>query len=585
MNRLLQLSFGKLGYTYDFLVDMVKCYYADGYAFPGEDRICLALKQLRKAKSRIVILPDFDMDGIAAGCNLYAGLSVMGFVVELYEPVPDRGYGFKRADIDAILKQWPDTVAILTCDVGIGEKDAIAYARSRGLLVYVTDHHPEEVTSVSSADAIFDPSRLDSNAPFTQVCGAWVAWHLVNLYAKLDGSAMEQALCRKLILFAGLGTCGDLMEMKHDSRLAVQESVAEFNKLLQCEDMDEYFGCPAVMLPERYAAPFENLRSLHFYLADLEKVKRDEVTDETYSFTYVPMFNCVQRMGERIENVYRLLYYRYPWNSLDRLTLFKWFYDLNEARKEEVANLYAQLVDASEQGLAPYIYLVDGKRGLMGLLAAKLMEHSGAPTLVMRPCDDKPGFKGSGRTPEWFQRGNLFDLKGVSRDGHEHAFGVFCIESMLGQLKARMDAQYRSELMRHLSEPENVADPRPVICMGGHASCGDYDFSVTSMDDYDACMDFVHEVNRFRPFGRGFSMPEFVIKFLSEDAKSVRIMGKDKSHLRFDLGYGISAVWFGGAKFADELYVPGKVHAIAGTFGLNEFGGSVSLQFQVTGKA
>lgn len=584
MNELLRLGFGRLGYDYDFLTRINRSVYHDKYLFRGEGDICLKLRALKACGKRVVVLPDFDMDGISAGCVLFAGLSLFGFPVSLYEPDPSGGYGFRKSDIDAILEQWPDAGMVLTCDVGVAEEFAVAYAKAMGLTVCVTDHHIEKPGKRVDADAVMDPCRYDETAPFKGVCGAWVAWHFVQTYASLSGSDTTRELCRKLVLFTGLGSCGDLMPMIHDTRAAVSASVLEFNRLLDADDVSAYFGCPADVLPEAYTAPFENIRALHYFLIDCGKVRPGDVTDETYSFTYCPMFNSVRRMGEKMSGVYSMLYKRHAWNSIERLTLFRWLCDLNDGRKALVGELYGKLYGADDQALAPYIYLVDAAPGVLGLLAAKLMERNGRPCLVLRPDPARKGFSGSGRTMDWMDAGSMFAVDGVTTDGHEHAFGAFVRQDVLMTLWGRMDAQYLSEHARHDACCRSMPDPRPRIYVGKPGMAVPCDFEVSSPDGYDVCMDYAYEIQKFRPFGNSFREPEFILMFHGSGVDSARTMGSDKQHLSLDLGHGVRAVWFGGAGFLERLSAggPDTVYALSGVFGLNEFRGSTSLQFMVS---
>ncbi len=587
MNRLLNISFKKLGYDYDFLTNIHKNLYDGGFLFEDEGKIVLALKQIRSDGGRIVILPDFDIDGISAGCVLYGGLSLLGFNVVLFDPNTTSGYGIGFADIDRIASLYPDAQAILTCDVGIGARDETVYAQSKEMWVYVTDHHIEK-PGRRTADAAMDPSRNDSPLAFKGVCGAWVAWHLVRTFAMLEGDAEKLRLVDKLLLFVGLGSCGDMMPMIHDTRDAVKRSVEEFNALLDSEDMADYFGTDPDSLPDAYAAPFENLRKFHFWLIGEGKVRPGNVTDETYSFNYCPLFNSLKRMGGEMARLYEMLYVRYEWNSERRLELFSWLRDLNEERKALTAQLYGQLYGDPRQALAPYIYLVDAPAGILGLLANKIMERTGRPCMVMRPDAGRDGFAGSGRTPGWMDSGSAFDMDGIKKDGHEHSFGIFCLAAKLKDLWASLDAQYLSEQKRIASEGTAGTDPRPVVVLNGHDCYGtDYDFSVNSVDDYDVCMGYAHDIQKFRPFGDGFREPEFVLAFTNKDVQGWRTMGSDKTHLRISLDHNIGAVWFGGASFADRLasMADSEVLRLSGTFGINEFNGSVSLQFMVSGEA
>ena len=120
----------------------------------------------------VTILPDFDCDGIMAGLVGYLSMLELGFNVRLYTSGPKYGYGFSKEVIDELLEQHPDTDVIITCDTGISCLEGIAYAKDKGLAVYVTDHHPE--VERSSADLIVNPLRLDEEYDHRQK-----TWHQV----------------------------------------------------------------------------------------------------------------------------------------------------------------------------------------------------------------------------------------------------------------------------------------------------------------------------------------------------------------------------------------------------------------------
>lgn len=589
MNRLLRIGFKKAGYDYEFLTRIHKNFYDGKYLFADEDRILVALQKLHASGARAVIMQDFDIDGISAGCVLYSGLSLLGFNVSILPPRTKDGYGIRFDDIDRLVATWPDAKAVITCDVGCASRDEAVYAQSKELWFYVTDHHIEK-PGHRTADAMMDPSAYDSDVPFKGVCGAWVAWHLVSTYAKLAAGPETQALIDKLLLFVGLGSCGDMMPMIHDTRSAVKASIAEFNKLLDCDDVGEYLGVDPDSLPQAYVAPFENLRALHFDLMHKKMVKEGDVTDETYSFSYCPLFNSVKRMGGDMRQVHALLFQRYDWGDTRRTELFDWLTGLNDKRKATTALLYGQLYGDPRQALAPYVYLVDADPGILGLLANKIMEQTGRPCLVLRPEPEKDGYAGSGRTPGWFSAGGLFETDGVHTDGHEHSFGAFVREDRLMDFWKAADARYASEAARYAKESSGP-DPRPVVVMNGRSAYGsDYDFSINGVDDYDVCMEYAHEIQKYRPFGDCFREPEFIIRFTPKDVVTSRAMGSDNSHLRVVLDHNITCVWFGGAAFLKKLGAAhgddtSSVFGFSGTFSVNRWNGAESLQFMVSGEA
>lgn len=586
MNHLLKLSFDKYGYDYDFLTSIHKNKYDNKYLFRDESALILRLKALCDAHKKIVIIPDFDMDGISSGLILYAGLSLFGFDVNLFAPDVTKGYGFDVHDIDAILAQWPDVSAIITCDVGISCYRAVAYAKSKNLEFFVTDHHPESFTARVEADLIVNPSRRDSDCDFKGVCGAYVAYHLVSTYAKALGNPAIIDLIQHLSLFAALGSCGDLMPVVYDTRDIIKTGVTEFNKLLDADGLESYFKCSLSYLPDVFVAPFENIKRLHFWLLRSSNIHVGDITDTDFGFTYCPMFNSVKRMYGDINNLYELLYARYDWNDERFDVLAGWLWTLNCDRKTLVRDTFSKLIsdDDNIQKYAPYIYITDCIPGVCGLLAMKIMQYTGLPCLVVTDCGDD--YVGSGRIPEWMSR-SVLNYDNVKLEGHDNAFGAVIFKSICDDYFEYLQKAIPESVKQFEIDNKNAVDPRVVICMGGHGCYNnDYDFSIVKPKDYDMCFDYAFEIEKFRPFGRGFLEPEHIFKITKKDIKNIRTMGANKEHLRIELGFNIKMVFFGGTSCCLDLIEkcndPDQIFAFSGHFSINEFNGNRDLQFMIS---
>ena len=576
MNKLLELSFSKYGYDANYLKDIMRVKYNDGYVFRDEGGLILKLKEIHDNYDKIVVFPDFDMDGISAGAIFYAGLSLLGFNVKLYIPEVNRGYGLSKYDLDRAFMSDPDVKAVLTCDVGITCSEFVKYAKSRDLTVLITDHHPE-VKRVG-ADFIVDPSRLEQDCDFRGVCGAYVAYHVIMTYVKLLGNQKIIDLCSKLSIFAALGSCGDLMPVIYDTRKVIQDGLREFNLLLDADDTSDYIQ--GVDSKTVFYAVFDNLRKLHFYLMRNNIIQPGDVTHVDFGFTYCPLFNSVKRMGGDLNKLYLLLYE--PDN--DRFgEIADWLIDLNNQRKKIVQNLYLELTDnnrAYKKG-EPYIYLVDCLPGLCGLLAMKLMDFTGYPCLVVTEHD---GFySGSGRVPAWFDR-KVLEMPGVKLEGHDSAFGVTIQKDIFESLISSIDLVVNSYVTQILEEnKDEEPDIKNVIIRIGDAKIDKYDFDLNSVNDFDTCFDFALELESLRPFGTGFEEPEFMLGFGPNEILKVSKMGKNEEHLKVFLKYNIALiVWNGVSKYFNMLNRPGnadRVFWFNGKFSINEFNGNKSLQF------
>ena len=144
--------------------------------------------------------------------------------------IPERikdGYGINEHIIE---KAAADGIhMILTCDNGIAAIDQIAEAKELGMTVVITDHHDIQVDEVSeteimpSADAIVNPKRKDSKYPFSEICGAMVAYKLIQILYEKAGIDREEWLA--MIEFAAIATVGDVMKLQDENRIVVKEGL------------------------------------------------------------------------------------------------------------------------------------------------------------------------------------------------------------------------------------------------------------------------------------------------------------------------------------------------------------------------
>jgi single-stranded-DNA-specific exonuclease len=168
----------------------------------------------------------YDIDGVCATYILISGLKELGAVVDT--DIPDRiadGYGLNG---NLILKAYNEDVdTILTCDNGIAAVSEIAYAKELGMNVIVTDHHnPGEV--LPPADAIVNPKQKDCGYPFKEICGATVAYKLIQgLYEKMNNNSNEY---EKYLEYAAIATIGDVVILQDENRIIAKEGLRALNR-------------------------------------------------------------------------------------------------------------------------------------------------------------------------------------------------------------------------------------------------------------------------------------------------------------------------------------------------------------------
>ncbi|WP_328791444.1 DHH family phosphoesterase [Streptomyces sp. NBC_00273] len=183
-----------------------------------------ALHDSRSAGKKISIAPDFYMDGISSGVLGHAGLSELGFDVELHLPDYRRGRELAPEGVAEIHAKRPDTRVLLTCDGGANSHRGIAAARALGWTTLVTDHH-EELAPGSTADITVDPCRIDETYAHTGICGAHDLYRVIEAYTRVHRPEKLWEI-RLLRLFAGLGTVADVMPVPYENRQLVRDAIS-----------------------------------------------------------------------------------------------------------------------------------------------------------------------------------------------------------------------------------------------------------------------------------------------------------------------------------------------------------------------
>ncbi len=163
MNPLIESMFKNRGITPEQFAEMN----ATPHRLPsGIPALCEQLDHYHKTKELVVLLTDFDADGILTGVTGLAGLSELGFHVALFCP-DTREYGVAPEEIDRLVRQFPSAKCILTGDVGIGEFETLAHAESAyGLKILLTDHHVPSDKGLPVCNAAVNPMLDQDEAHF-----------------------------------------------------------------------------------------------------------------------------------------------------------------------------------------------------------------------------------------------------------------------------------------------------------------------------------------------------------------------------------------------------------------------------------
>lgn len=531
------------------------------------DDLVERLHGVHEAHDKIVILPDFDMDGIMSGVIGRAGLAELGFDVELFIPSTG-GYGFDRDEVARLVQEHPGTKVVMTCDVGIAEVEGCRAIHDAGLRLFVTDHH-QEVASDSVrdfAEVVVDPCALDETYRLREICGAHVMWQVVMEYARTYCTADVCERIWRLRAFAGIGTVSDIMLLEHQNRQLVRDAVSMCR--VAYSGGDNWFikildGC------ETYRRAMNGLFEICDCFARHKVLTSVERIDESFFGFYVaPTFNSCKRLDAPMSLAFDVFFGDKPDDAMEQL------FFLNEKRKQLIEQTLAVVRD-SHCPYEPFAYVLQNAHGgVLGPVAQKQSEVSGLPCVVLNYNPDKGTFGGSGRSPDWYPFQSRVTAAGFWVRGHEGAFGIRFSS------KDELDAFYKFI----------VEDVREVLAeiaeAGGEEQHEEkFDFTIDTRGNGDIALDldefmlFCDELQAYRPFGRGFEEPKIALRFDAGEAQVKRIGRSNPVHFKFVLPYGFSVMCFHQAQLLDDHDVIGP-QLVVGTLDINEWMGKRSPQFR-----
>ena len=485
----------------------------DPYLLLDSDRLTEILVQKISEQKKIRVIGDYDIDGVMSTYILYKGITRCGGSVDFQ--IPDRmkdGYGINDHLIEQADEAGIDT--IITCDNGIAAIGEIAHAKSLGMTVLVTDHHEIPYTEErgerhykrSEADAIVNPKQMECTYPYKNLCGAAVAWKVIQiLYEKCDIAVEESYDFLENVAFA---TVGDVMDLTDENRILVREGLKRIH---------------TTMNPGMRALILQN------------KLEPEQISSYHFGFVLGP---CINASG-RLETAKIALNLFLQEDVKKASEIAAELVDLNAQRKDMTAEgveLAMQQVEEGNTGeKVLVVYLPDVHESLAGIIAGRIREACHKPTFVLTKSED--GVKGSGRSIEAYSMyeelckcQELFTKFG----GHPMAAG--------------------------LSLPEaNVEIFREKI----NACCGltEEDFIPKIKIDIPMPVDYpdiplVNELLLLEPFGKANVKPQFADKNLGIDRAVV--VGKNQNVLKLTLkterGKSISAVYFGDVEEFREYY-------------------------------
>ena len=517
----------------------------DGLLMKDMDRAVDILKEKIEEGKKIRVIGDYDIDGVNATYILQQGLAGLGADVDT--DIPDRikdGYGLNQMLIDRALEDDVDT--IITCDNGIAAMNEIAYGKENGMTIVVTDHHEvpyleengEKKHLLPPADAVVDPHRADCEYPFKGLCGAAVAYKLVEVLYRVSGKSEQEVehLQERLMENVAIATIGDVMDLVGENRVFVKKGL-ELLKTTKNEGLHALMQCTGV--------DTANLNTYHI------------------GFVIGPCINA----GGRLDTAKRALELLNASNRREAVTLAADLKELNDSRKEMteegVEEAVRQIESSSwKDDQVLVVYLPECHESIAGIIAGRIKERYYRPTFVL--TKGETGVKGSGRSIEAY---DMFTEMSRCRElftkfgGHKLAAGLSLEEEKVEVFRKRINelADLTEEDLQ-MKVSIDMRLPFPYINE-----------------------ELIHELKILEPFGKGNGKPLFAESKLR--VIQPRIFGKNRNVLKCRLedqqGNQMEAVYFGEVE--DCLRQMEKKQIMSFTYypSINEYMGRRTIQLTI----
>ncbi|MVX62406.1 single-stranded-DNA-specific exonuclease RecJ [Clostridium chromiireducens] len=464
-----------------------------------------------KQNSKILIVGDYDVDGVVSSFILYKALSRCGANASYH--IPDRikeGYGINES---IIRKAYDDKIdIIITCDNGIAAIDQVKLANELGIEVIVTDHHDipfveengERRYVTPDALAVINPKQNDCEYEFKGLCGAGVAYKFIEELYKLNDINRDETI--ELLQYVAIATVCDVVDLVDENRIIVKKGLELLNNT-------NNIGLNA--------------------LCEETGIKDKTINVYTIGFVLGPSINASGRLEQAFWALELLL-------SNDVNKAKELACKLNELNKER-QDLTKEGVDKAisiieenkmQDNKVIVVYLDDIHESIAGIIAGRIREKYNLPTIVLTKAHE--GAKGSGRSIEEY---NMFEELLKCKDllgkfgGHPMAAGMSIpVENI--------DA-FRNRLNEVTTLTEDDVMVKVQIDMGLPLNKVNYEL--------------INQIALLEPYGKANPKPTFGMKKLK--LLEAKILGKNRNVLKLKLSDGalvIEGIYFGDIESFEE---------------------------------
>lgn len=452
-----------------------------------------------EANEKITIYGDYDIDGLSATALLLDGLAAMGAHVEAY--IPDRfeeGYGINTKALRQLQKRGTDLV--ITVDCGSVSYEPITWAAQVGLDVIVTDHHETDPSraDLPPATAVINPKRPDSQYPFDDLAGVGVAFKLIQAIQTTTDLLLEERE-KWLLDLVALGTVCDVVDLIDENRVFVTYGLRVFHQ-----------------------TPRLGLQAL----ARVAGIELNDVEAYHFGFILGPRLNAAGRL-EHARMALKVLTAIDKHNALEAARYLDTLNTERRSQQQHILDMALQQAENYSEDPVLVLSHPDWNHGIAGIVASKVMERFGKPTIILQETGDMA--KGSARSLGSFNIVSaLQSTESILKKygGHHVAAGCTLDVGAVAELR---DAVNRYYIDQGFGELDVTPEP---------------DVSVSHLGDMNTATH--RDLQCLAPFGKGNPRPVFCADELH--VQQSYTVGKTGDHLKLVVSDGTvshDAIGFG----------------------------------------
>lgn len=505
----------------------------DPFLMKDMDLAVARIEQAIAQGENILVFGDYDVDGTTSVALVSSYLKTLTAQVATY--IPDRyaeGYGVSYMGIDYAADN--DMTLIIALDCGVKAIDKVAYAKEKGVDFIICDHH-RPGKQLPDAVAVLDPKREDCEYPYKELCGCGVGFKLISAITLSRKRDLEELHPYLDLLATAIGA--DIVPITGENRILA------------------YYGLQVINQAPR--AGFE---------AIIKQVNKKELTITDVVFIIAPRINAAGRMKHGNHAVTLLTETDYDAACQFAIEIEQYNTDRKEADKAITIEALAQIEALGEQERkTTVVYKEDWHKGVIGIVASRLIETYYRPTLVFTKSGDK--LAASARSVRGFDVYNalhaceeLIEQFG----GHKYAAGLTLKEENYEAFKQKFEEVVTATCEERLLIPEITIESELLL--------------------NEITPKFYRILKQFAPFGPGNMRPTFMTKNLVDTGYGKQV-GADKTHLKITVTQNGKGTRIGGIGFnigeKYELITNQKPFMAAYVLDENEWNNEVSLQLRL----